>query len=287
MKYVLKQLKSDIKINGIANLHYFEFPEHYYTIPDKHPFNELLFVVNGSLEIKSENFNGILEKDCLLIHSANEVHALNTVDNQAPTVIIIGFSCDNEKIKNFAKKPIKLDDTEIKTLAEIIKEGRNVFLPPYDVPKYDMQKRKNMVFGAEQMLENLLEYFLICIVRKFENAFSSKEKVLDFSTFNIKEILTYIDQNFNEKITIDELAFLFRTNRSTLCKEFKKLTGQTIINYISDKKLCLAKQLILSTNLSFTQIAEQLNFDSIHYFTRFFKKMTGLSPKQFRQKNGL
>jgi YesN/AraC family two-component response regulator len=56
-------------------------------------------------------------------------------------------------------------------------------------------------------------------------------------TSAIREVVQYVDDNFLERITLDELAFLFGTNRATLCKEFKGATGKTVVNYISDKKL--------------------------------------------------
>lgn len=282
MKYVLKQLSDEIKVTGIANLHFFEFPENYYTAKDSHPFFELIFVAGGRLSIKSLGFDGILEKNCLLIHGEDEVHSLNTVGQSTPTVIIIGFTCSGAKLEHFSRTPVKLDDAQVKKLAEIVKEGRNVFAPPYDVPKYDMKKKKHPTFGAEQMLKNLLEYFLISLIRK-ANDNLPKEEIIASDKLSAVEILEYIDENFMEKITLDELAFIFRTNRSTLCKVFKSLTGKTITEYISDKKLSIAKKEILQTDKTMTEIAERLNFESIHYFTRFFKKFTGVSPKEFRK----
>ncbi len=283
MKYVVKKLEDSIKVTGIVNLHFFEFPENYYTEYDSHPFRELVFVSDGKLAIKSDSFCGTLKKNRLLIHRADEFHALNTVEGTAPTVIIIGFTCEGGNVDEFSSEPTYVDDEDVKILAEIVKEGRNVFAPPYDVPKYDMKKKKNPPFGAEQILKNLLEYFLISISRKKTEAknsvFYGHDKV------NANEIKTYIDDNYKEKITLDELAFMFNTNRSTLCKVFKLNTGKTIIEYANDKKLMKAKELILNTEKTLTRIAEELNFESIHYFTRFFKKLTGVSPKEFR-KNG-
>ena len=82
-----------------------------------------------------------------------------------------------------------------------------------------------------------------------------------------------------------ELAFLFKTNRATLCREFKRETGRTLVTFINEKKVERAKEKILTSGKTFTQIAEEMNFESIHYFTRFFKKMTGETPKEFRQKH--
>ena len=282
MKYVLKKLNDEIKVTGIANLHFFEFPENYYTENDSHPFMELVFVSSGRLAINSDNFNGILEKHRLLIHKADEVHSLKTVEGNTPTVIIIGFTCEGGEIDRFSSAPTTLDDQDVKKLAEIVKEGRNVFAPPYDVPKYDMKKKKNPPYGSEQMLKNLLEYFLISLSRKYGDKNLTEESTVT-DKVNAAEIISYIDDNYKEKITLDELAFIFRTNRSTLCKVFKATTGKTISEYVNDKKLLKAKDKILSTDKTLTEIAEELNFESIHYFTRFFKKHVGVSPKEYRK----
>ncbi len=282
MKFILKTLAESISVTGIANVHLFEFPQNYSTENDKHPFYELLFLSSGRLEIESESYSGVLEKDCMIIHPANEYHSLKCVSRTAPTVIIIGFDLKGFKTDKFSS-PVKLEDNEIKKLAEIVKEGRNVFAPPYNVPVYDMKKKKNSPFGSEQLLKNLLEYFLVSLIRKYSE--EEKEERKGQEKLSASEIISYIDVNYKEKITLDELAFIFRTNRSTLCKEFKSGTGKTITEYVADKKLLRAMDKIKNTDKTFTEIAEQLNFESIHYFTRFFKKMTGVSPKEFRKDN--
>lgn len=285
MDYVLKKLEDTIKITAIANVHFFEFPHSFYTKNESHPFHELIFVSSGKLSVISDGYNGVLEKNKMIIHLSSEKHYLKCDKNNAPTVIIIGFTCSGNIPLKFSTSPTVLDDSEIKKLAEIVKEGRNVFAPPYDVPKYDMKKKQNQPFGAEQLLKNLLEYFIISLVRKNTDANlndDNNQSDNSFDKVNANEIIAYIDDNYKERITIDELAFIFRTNRSTLCKVFKNNTGKTITEYVNDKKFESAKRRIEKTNKTFTEIAEELNFESIHYFTRFFKKHSGISPSEYR-----
>ena len=147
-----------------------------------------------------------------------------------------------------------------------------------------MRKKKKQLFGSEQLLRLTLEYFLISLIRQYEihlqyeNPPLPSEKLL-----LINEVISYLDVNFLEKITIDELAFLFKTNRATLCHEFKKATNKTVIQYINDKKIMLAIQKIKNSDATFTEIADQLNFKSIHYFTIFFKKQLGMTPKEYKR----
>lgn len=284
MKFIEKELKTTISITNIVNVHFFEFPKDFYTEKDSHPFYELIFVSSGRLFIKSDDYNGILEKNQMILHKPNEVHSLSCEENSAPTVIIIGFNCDNNNIDAFTTLPTKLNSVEIKNLAEIIKEGRNVFAPPYDKPTFDMKKKENIILGSEQILKIMLEYFLIRLLRK-KYSFEEKIEQISNEKLAINEITNYLDDNFTEKVSIDELAFIFNTNRATLCKEFKNSTNKTINEYINDIKIEKAKVLLKTTKKSITYISEKLGFESIHYFTRFFKQRKGVTPTKYRNKN--
>ena len=284
MKYVVKELKSTISVTGIVNLHFFEFGKDYMTEKEGHPFYELVFVNSGTLEIESEDYTGKLEKNQMIIHRENTIHSLHAPLSHTPTVIIIGFECNSDLIDNFSFEPTELDSYAVRKLAEIVKEGRNVFKPPYNIPVYDMKKKKNQKTGSEQLLKILLEYFLIKLVREHGKTDIGDET--RESPALIQEIVQYVSDNYLERISIDELAFLFKTNRATLCKDFKKSTGHTVVEFINMKKFEVAKEKITTTNKTFTEIAASLSFESIHYFTRFFKKMSGLTPKEFRAKHG-
>ena len=280
MKYVTKRLENILNVTGIVNLHFFEFSKAFATDDEEHPFYELVFVNSGRLNISSEDYVGELTKNQMIIHRAGTHHSLTCRDDNAPTVIIIGFESSSGLIDSFSYAPTELSPHEVRKLAEIVKEGRNVFKPPYNVPTYNMKKKKNQPLGSEQLLANLLEYFLIKLLR--EHGGDEQQEETDAPNI-ISEVVRYLDDNFTERITIDELAFLFKTTRATLCKEFRLATGKTVVEFINEKKLDRAKKRILSTTDTFTAIAEELNFDSIHYFTRFFKKKTGLTPKEYRR----
>lgn len=281
MDYKIRKLNTEISVSGIVNLHFFEFSENYSTKNEKHSFCELVFVNSGELNIFSEDFTGTLKKHQLLIHRENTLHSLTCPVNNSPSVIIIGFVCDSDKISYFSKNPVTLNESSVQKLAEIVKEGRNVFMPPYNIPVYDMKPKTNQPFGAEQLLKNLLEYFLIELFRT--NIYNEQEVFDEPVSLKINEIVNYVKNNYLEKITIDELAFLFGTNRTTLCQEFKKSTQRTVIEYINELKTENAKRKITTTSKSFTQISNELNFETIHYFTRFFKKQTGFTPKEYRK----
>ena len=283
MDFQLKKLDTVLTVAEIANVHFFDFPKGYQTIDDQHPFCELIYVGMGSITVHSDTYSGKLEKNELLIHPANCKHSFSCPTKAETTLIIIGFTCQSDKLNYFANKPLHLDEMQIKQLADIVKEGRNVFAPPYNVPVYDMVKKKHILYGSEQMLRSLLELFLIGLIRKYE--FFENNDETQASAFTINEIIEYLDNTFTEKITLEELAFLFRTNRSTLCKEFRKSTNTSLGAYLANKKIEAAKKLLLQKEKSITQIADTLKFDSVPYFCEFFKRQTGITPSQYRQQS--
>ncbi len=280
IEFKLKNLKIDISVTRIANVHYFEFVRNYHTTKDKHPFRELVFIDSGSIMVDSEGYQGTLEDKQMIIHKDNEMHALSCVDKTAPNVVVIGFECNSAKLDFFSTHVITLSKTLTKMLTEIVNEGRNVFFPPYDVPNVkDMKKRTNFVFGADQMLKIRLEAFLIELLRTTKASARYKHDI--HSEHNYEEISAYINNNFNQKISLNDLCAIFGTNKTTLCRNFRQMYGMTIVNYVNKLRVKQAKVLLREGELGVSQIATMVGFDSVHYFSKTFKKFESKSPLEY------
>ena len=237
MKYtnhIRQELTDVIKVHAIVNINLFEFPQNYFTESDKHPFWELVYVVNGKLTVKAENYTGSLSKGQLIFHRPNETHSLTCDTKDPTTIIILDFFCDTPLPLSLSQSPTTASISHSEQLANIVKEGREVFLPPYDVPTYHMKKRNKCIFGAEQMFKNMIDCFLIDIIRKCS---SLSDSITYGEFFSIEEVIRYLDINYKEKILIDHLAFMFATNRSTLCQKFRAATNTSILNYVAQKEI--------------------------------------------------
>lgn len=280
MEFKLKEFREDVVVPRIANIHYFEFTKEYHTSGDRHPFRELVYTDSGTINVNAGGYSGVLEENRMIIHKANEIHSLTCPADAAPSVIIIGFECSCRELDIFSESPHALTAAQQGLLADIIKEGRNVFLPPYDVPNLkDMRKRKHCIFGADQMIRLKLETLLIEMVRSVrsinENAPSGIRGGI------MAEIGNYIETNFREPITLGDLCFLFGLNKTTLCAEFKAAYGDTVINYINKRRIKEAKRLMREGGGSLTHAAAESGFSSIHYFSRIFRKYEGKSPSEY------
>ena len=196
-------------------------------------------------------------------------------------MIIIGFECPSEALSVFSHTPVTLPAAHRKMLADVMKEGMNVFAPPYDIPNtLEMKKRNEYPFASEQMLKLNLETFLIALVRDYKHLKSDSESKITRNQM-LADICKYIAEHYTEKILLDNICFLFGTNKTTLCQSFKSEYGITLLAYIDQLKIKEAQKLLLEQKLSITDIAEKLGFNSIHYFSRHFKKHTGMSPSKY------
>lgn len=280
MEFKLQSFSTPLRVTRIANIHYFEFTHQYHTESDSHNFCELLHVDQGSLRVTSENYSGILTDNQLIIHRPNERHFLECSESGSPNVVIIGFECSAPELARFSTGPITLQPAHRNMLSRILTEGMAVYEPPYDIPTFEMKKRASFPFGADQMMQIHLESFLISLIREYPNS-QAPYSACSVGTGKISDIYDYISEHYTEKLTLHDLCFIFGTNKTSLCRNFKDTYGDTVLNHINNLRIRSAKARLREQNQSITQISEELGFTSIHYFCRLFKKETGLTPKEY------
>lgn len=100
----------------------------------------------------------------------------------------------------------------------------------------------------------------------------------------LNSVLSYVSSNALEKITISDISAHTNINKYYLCRMFKEKMGVTIGDFIRTRRISYAKQLLISTNLSITKIAQECCFSDNSYFTKTFLKETNLTPSQYRIK---
>lgn len=98
-----------------------------------------------------------------------------------------------------------------------------------------------------------------------------------------KVIIDYIDHHFSEELNRKLLSDLVFISPDHLARLFKQETGKTLINYITDKRIEEAKKLLSTSQATVYLIADQVGYDNYSYFSKIFKKITGLTPLEYRQ----
>lgn len=106
----------------------------------------------------------------------------------------------------------------------------------------------------------------------------------DNHIYDISQIKEYIDTCFLSKISLEQLSNKFFINKYYLTRLFKNTYGTTINNYILNKKITKAKELLRFSDLNIDSISKECGFNDSNYFSRIFKKIEGTTPKKYKNK---
>lgn len=110
-----------------------------------------------------------------------------------------------------------------------------------------------------------------------------KEQAIYSHAHVIDNVKKYIQTHYMRELTLDRLSSLFYLNPSYLSHLFKEYTSQNLTDYINQIRIEQAKSILVSSNEKINKITKRLGFENEKYFFRIFKKLTGLTPDQYRK----
>jgi AraC-like DNA-binding protein len=149
----------------------------------------------------------------------------------------------------------------------------------------ERMKRLHLLPKFEQFLEILQLFQILANVsdiellhqQPVENQHNIKEEE------RLKTIYQFIDDNFQRKIEIDEMSELSRLSKPAFCRYFKKMTRLTFTEFLGHYRVNQAKKL-LRLDKNVTETCFECGFESLSYFNRTFKKVTGENPMSFKKR---
>ncbi|MFA6309213.1 MAG: AraC family transcriptional regulator [Clostridia bacterium] len=251
-----------------------------------HDFFEIYYYLGNGMNYFVGDKNYSLEKNNLLLIDKCVFHKTTYNSSTENERVLIEFNDDVFKIisdKNIVDKIIKLFQTKNKIelsnqtqTASIHSLIFNIVSNYYSPSAYGLLMAKlNLAELCLHIVEITEEQDAGCSAES--NTVSQKK-----SENNVIEIIKYINENYNTKITLDDLVDKFFVNKFYLCHIFKSETGLSIIDFVNNKRLSEAENLLRYSDLSVTDICYKVGFNSINHFLKLFKNNYNLTPKKFR-----
>ena len=288
MAYKSVVLEDSITINRVISVHYFQYMSDFSFPGESHDFWELVCVDRGEIDALAGERRLTLKKGNILFHKPNEFHNVLTNGKVSPSLVVIGFVCHSPDIKSFEDQLMSVQDTEKELLAQIIVEARNTFSGRLDDPYQEelIFNSEPLTFGSAQLISHYLEQLIIHLYRRYFSyslPVRSSRFLAEASSGNdtYNRIVRYMEEHLGERMTIDRICRDNLVGRSQLQKLFRDTKGCGVIEFFSMMKIDTAKQMIRDNQLNFTQIADRLGYNSIHYFSRQFKQITTMTPSEY------
>lgn len=248
-----------------------------------HEYYQIVFILSGEGKIFVEGVEHEVKVNDLYIFKPNVKHAIHASLTKNLNTAEVKFFSNN--ITNTAR---------LNQLEYLVKENngriRNTFISIID-------EVKESDIYTETVINHLLNQLIIFLTRQkyrdAEDRLNSLSPPLKICTETIQtgkqgdtldSIVEYINKEYSKEIKLNDLAEMIYLSPVYFCSVFKERYGVSPIQYLQKVRLENAKNMLSNSDESVTKIAEKVGFQSVHYFSRFFKNKEGVTPNKYRRR---
>ena len=251
-----------------------------------HDFSELVLIISGAAEHLTEwGTHPVRGGDIFLIREGM-AHGYKSIDD----LVLINILFDEDSLglpfqdlrdlpgyhTLFSIEPAFRRQDEFTSRLHVSPSHMDRILDCAEALEEELrEKRPGYVFGAKAKFMELITR----IARSYpEIGETGGEK-----RYRLGEAMTYIEGNLDRNISIGELLAITGYSESTLLRAFKRVTGDSPLHYQRHLRIARAKRLLEEPSTSITQVAYDSGFADSNYFSRVFRGVTGLSPRDYRK----
>lgn len=237
--------------------------------PDGRGDYQLYYVASGKVHFFFDGKEKIIPKGNMVLFRPGDPQRYNIYSSEKPETYWVHFTGSGvEDLLDYYKFP----------------KGENLFFTGNSQDYQhifgqlirELQMRRT---NYEDLLALNLRTILIMINRYLSEGKNAGSQVID----EIEKAINYFNKNYNKPIIIEEYAEQHLMTPCWFIQNFKQITKTTPMQYVVSLRLTNAMNMLENKNYNISQIASSVGYDNALYFSRLFKKHTGMSPKEYRK----
>ncbi|ALB45395.1 AraC family ligand binding domain-containing protein [Clostridium beijerinckii] len=239
-----------------------KFPNHF------HDYYVIGFIENGKRYLSCKNKQYIIETGDLIVFNPGDIHTCEQIDDRT-----LDYRCIN--IKKDVMKKITFEITGKEYLPNFME-----FVLFRNELTSSLKELHLMIMEEEKNLkkDELFLFIMEQLIREYSNPVS--EINIQEASAEIKTVCDYLENNYMENITLNQLSNLTGLSKYYLLHSFTKQKGISPYNYLQTIRISKAKKM-LEQGVAPIDVAFKTGFTDQSHFTNFFKKLIGLTPKQY------
>ena len=254
-------VRPKLRVECLYSLFYQEKEAGFVFPGEAHPMAELLYVDKGCIHSVAEGQELYLQQGDMVLYAPEQWHMQYADPDQAPRVVTVGFWARGARWEDLSNRSFHTD-----------RETRNLL---QHIMRSQARDDVDSIFS-------LLTLLLLHLQSGSGTAEAAAgTTVLTGENTIIRKAQQYIREHVEEKLTVPVVAQSVGVSPSYLTALFHKHLEFSPAEYIRRIKLQQSKQLIREGQMNFTQIAENLQYSTVHHFSRQFKQMFGLTPTEY------
>ena len=259
------RLDRKLHVDGIYTFFYQEREQGFIFPGEEHPMPELTYVDQGELHSVANGQDILLRQGDIAILGPNQWHMQYADMGTAPRFVTITFDLEGVDITPLLNRKFAAPQQAVSLIQQMLRE------------------QERMDAYSSDMILSLLSALVLTILRhanapeaklQASNAVHSENEI-------IRRAQQYISTHIREKLSVPLVARMVDVSPSYLTALFHKNLQISPGEYIRRIKLQESKQMIREDNLNFTEIAEALQYSTVHHFSRQFKEKFGITPTEY------
>ena len=255
-----------VSVNSIYTFFYHEKEQGFLFPGESHPMAELTYVDQGSMHSVVDGQDLLLKQGDLVLYGPNQWHMLYADIGVAPRYVTISFELSGGNLESLLNRKFTAPQNVVQVLQTMLREQER--MDPY----------------SNDIILSQMNLLLLLLLREADapragklqtaNAIHSENEI-------IRQAQQYISSHIRQKLSVPLVARQVDVSPSYLTALFHKNLQISPGEYIRRIKLQESKQMIRENNLNFTEIAAELQYSTVHHFSRQFKEKFGITPTEY------
>lgn len=245
---------------------------------------EILSILGGALEVSvDEELYTLTPGDTMIIGSF-QLHRDRSVSSEELNYIVLQFDIEHffdqsmmTYIKYFSETKYPLS-----RLNYIFRDNPQAKKSLYECTTEIYEEVSRKPEGYEIAVSMLVKKIILILLRNDSMKMLNYKEDADLE--RLKPVLDYVERHLSDKIQVEEASKLANFSYYYFVKYFKKVLGISFTEYVNYKKIKRAERILLTNNISITQVGEAIGMPNMAHFYKVFKKYNECSPKEYRKK---
>jgi AraC family transcriptional activator of pobA len=260
----------------VETLEYRSKPSNWRIRPHAHAdLNHVLFISDGDGSMTADGVVIPFQAPCLLLVPAQRVHGFAFAPNTAGWVLTIAEGYLRELIRRET------------AFSDLFNQARCLLAAEAEKPEFHLQAlAKELVWqapGSAAAIEGNLLGILVAVLRLSHHAASENPPLAGRTVEIVARFRELIEAKFRAGGSLPDYAAALHITEGQLRRACLQITGRAPVALIHDRMFLEAQRILIYTNMTISEAATYLGFNDAAYFTRFFTKRAGLSPREFRR----
>lgn len=245
---------------------------------------ELLAIIDGYLGMQSKDHYTVLGPGDVRIFGASQLHRTHQLYTDKLRYIV--FQIDLQKHFDQSTMPYLYCFSELTqpldVMNYIFEENESVKDEFHTLITEIFTESQSKLNGYEIAISSMIKQIMLLLLRHdTRNLLSYTEKA---ALHRLQPVLSYIDHNLENKITVEEACSLLNLSYHYFIKYFKKTMGKSFIDYVNYKRIKKAERLLMTSDLSIENIGYDVGIPNMAQFYKLFRRYNNCSPKEFKER---